>query len=110
MLGPKRIALTRMPKKLPKRLEKPMSTFPFISNFQGDFVLQLVVADLESSMDEVAATAAHHSVGKRVAPQPGKDIRVRKAGTDKFFPQKMKVTEAGLKPMDCLEFLFVDPE
>ncbi len=87
-----------------------MNPFPFISNFQGDFVLQLVLADMTSTMDEVAANAAYHSVGRRVVAQPGKDIRVRKAGNEDFFPRTMKVDQSGLKAMDCLEILFVDPE
>ncbi|MEX3640559.1 toluene-4-monooxygenase system B family protein, partial [Paraburkholderia sp. BR14427] len=41
-----------------------------------DFVLQLVTVDTDNSMDEIAAAASHHSVGRRVAPQPDKVIRV----------------------------------
>ncbi|RTL51200.1 MAG: toluene monooxygenase [Rhodocyclaceae bacterium] len=87
-----------------------MSAFPFISNFQGDFLLQLVVSDVNANMDEVAESAAYHSVGRRVAPQPGKIVRVRKAGEADFFPRQLKVADSGLKPMDCLEFIFANPE
>lgn len=83
-----------------------MSAFPFISNFQGDFLLQLVAADSDNTMDQVAGAAAYHSVGRRVAPQPGKAIRVRRQGDEAFFPRTMKLSDSGVKPMECLEFYF----
>lgn len=85
-----------------------MALYPFISNFQGDFLLQLVIADTENTMDEVATAAAYHSVGRRVAPQPEKVVRVRRQGDAAFFPRTMKVSEASLRPMECLEFIFGD--
>jgi hypothetical protein len=47
-----------------------MALFPLTSNFEGDFVLQLVAVDTDNTMDEVAAAAAVHSVGRRVGPAP----------------------------------------
>ena len=85
-----------------------MALFPVISNFQYDFVLQLVAVDTENSMDEVAAAAAHHSVGRRVAPQPGKVIRVRRQGSQAYFPRRAKLSETDIKPMEALEFIFCD--
>ncbi len=85
-----------------------MALFPLISNFKGDFVLQLLPVDTENTMDEVAAAAAHHSVGRRVAAEPGV-IRVRRQGATEFFPRGMKVSEAGLKPMEALEFMYEPP-
>ena len=85
-----------------------MALFPVISNFQYDFVLQLVAVDTENSMDEVAAAAAHHSVGRRVAPRPGKVIRVRRQGGDAFYPRLAKLGETDIKPMEALEFIFCD--
>ena len=35
-----------------------MALFPLTSNFEGDFVLQLVAVDTDNTMDEVAAAAA----------------------------------------------------
>ena len=37
-----------------------MALFPVISNFQYDFVLQLLPVDTDNTMDEVAAAAAYH--------------------------------------------------
>ena len=39
-----------------------MALYPLISNFQHDFVLQLLAVDTENTMDEVAAAAAHHGL------------------------------------------------
>ena len=85
-----------------------MALFPVISNFQYDFVLQLVPVDTENTMDEVAAAAAHHSVGRRVAPQPGKVVRVRRQGANDFYPRSAKLSETDIKPMESLEFIFCD--
>jgi len=43
-----------------------MALFPLSSNFEGDFMLQLLPVDTENTMDEVAAAAAYHTVGRRV--------------------------------------------
>ena len=85
-----------------------MALFPVISNFQYDFVLQLVPVDTEHTMDEVAAAAAHHSVGRRVAPQPGKVVRVRRQGASDFFPRQARLHETDIRPMESLEFIFCD--
>ena len=85
-----------------------MALFPVISNFQYDFVLQLVPVDTENTMDEVAAAAAHHSVGRRVAPQPGKVVRVRRQGAADFFPRNARLCDTDIKPMESLEFIFCD--
>lgn len=85
-----------------------MALFPVISNFQHDFVLQLVAVDTENTMDEVAAAAAHHSVGRRVSPQPGKVVRVRRQGGERFYPRTARLSETDIKPMESLEFIFCD--
>ncbi|MBA9883176.1 toluene-4-monooxygenase system B family protein [Ralstonia pickettii] len=85
-----------------------MALFPVISNFQYDFVLQLVAVDTENTIDEVAAAAAHHSVGRRVAPQPGKIVRVRRQGGEQFYPRNARLADTDIKPMEALEFIFCD--
>ncbi|HUO53569.1 MAG TPA: toluene-4-monooxygenase system B family protein [Rhodoblastus sp.] len=85
-----------------------MALFPVISNFQYDFVLQLVPVDTENTIDEVAAAAAHHSVGRRVAPRPGKVVRVRRQGAENFYPRGARLHETDIKPMETLEFIFCD--
>ncbi|HQN46476.1 MAG: toluene-4-monooxygenase system B family protein [Rhodocyclales bacterium] len=83
-----------------------MALFPLTSNFQGDFVLQLLPVDTDNTMDEVAAAAAHHSVGRRVAARPGHVMRVRRQGTEEAFPRTLKVSESDLKPMECIEVIW----
>lgn len=83
-----------------------MALFPITSKFEGDFVLQLVATDTEHSMDQVAAAAAHHSVGRRVAPRPGHVVRVRRQGQHAPFHRDLKLADSGVLPMECLEFYF----
>ncbi|MER2605946.1 MAG: toluene-4-monooxygenase system B family protein [Siculibacillus sp.] len=85
-----------------------MALFPVISNFQYDFLLLLVPVDTENTMDEVAAAAAHHSVGTRVAPRPDKVVRVRRQGATDFFPRTVRLSETDIRPMETLEFIFCD--
>ena len=82
-----------------------MAMFPLTSNFEGDFVLQLVAVDCESTMDEVAAAAAVHSVGRRVRARPGHILRVRRQGGE-FFPRSMRVSEAALLPTETVEIIW----
>ncbi|ABM93777.1 toluene-4-monooxygenase system B family protein [Methylibium petroleiphilum] len=83
-----------------------MALFPLTSNFQGDFVLQLLPVDTEHTMDQVAAAAAHHSVGRRVASRPGNVMRVRRQGASEPFPRNTTVATSGLAPMECIEIVW----
>ncbi len=83
-----------------------MALFPLTSNFEGDFVLQLVAVDTENTMDEVAAAAAVHSVGRRVRHRPDCIMRIRRQGSEDFLPRSMKVSESGLKPTETVEIIW----
>lgn len=83
-----------------------MALFPLTSNFEGDFVLQLVAVDSENTMDEVAAAAAVHSVGRRVRARPDCILRIRPQGATQFLPRTMKVSESGLKPTETIEIIW----
>lgn len=83
-----------------------MALFPLSSNFEGDFVLQLVAVDSENTMDEVAAACAHHSLGRRVAPRPNTVLRVRAQGATSFLPRDMKLADSGLMPTQTVEIIF----
>ena len=83
-----------------------MALFPLTSNFEGDFVLQLVAVDSENTMDEVAAAAAVHSVGRRVRARPDCILRVRRQDAAEFLPRTMKVSESGLKPTETVEIIW----
>ncbi|WP_208512341.1 toluene-4-monooxygenase system B family protein [uncultured Variovorax sp.] len=83
-----------------------MALFPLTAQFQGDFVLQLLPVDTEFTMDQVAAAAAHHSVGRRVAPRPGHVMRVRPQGADGALARDVKVVDSGLRPMECIQVIW----
>jgi len=83
-----------------------MALFPLTSNFEGDFVLQLVAVDTDNTMDEVAAAAAVHSVGRRVRARPDCILRVRRQGSSSFLPRSMKVQDSGLKPTETIEIIW----
>lgn len=83
-----------------------MALFPLTSNFQGDFVLQLLAVDTDNTMDQVAAAAAHHSVGRRVAPRSGNVMRVRRQGSTEPFARSATVAQSGLLPMECVEVVW----
>jgi toluene monooxygenase system protein B len=87
-----------------------MALFPLTSNFQGDFVLQMIAVDTESTMDQVAETAAYHSVGRRVAPRPGAVMRVRLQGVLQPLPRQQTVAQSGLSPMQCVEIVWDESE
>lgn len=83
-----------------------MALFPLTSNFEGDFVLQLLPVDTENTMDEVASAAAYHSVGRRVRARPDCIMRVRRQDATEFFPRSMKVSDSGLKPTETVEIIW----
>lgn len=82
-----------------------MAMFPIHSNFQGDFVVQLVPVDSEDTMDQVAEKCAYHSVGRRVKKRPGV-MRVRKHKSSTLFDRNLKVSSSGLKPAEVLDIIY----
>lgn len=82
-----------------------MAQFPLHSNFEGDFVVQLVMVDSQDTMEEVAAACAYHSVNRRVRPKPGV-LRVRRHRQGEFFPLDMKISESGLKPTEVIDVMY----
>ena len=85
-----------------------MAAFPINSNFEGDFVMQLVPVDTDDTMDQVAEKCAYHSVGRRVSPQPEKIMRVRLHNASENYPRDMKVSDAGWRPTETLDIIFAD--
>lgn len=85
-----------------------MAMFPIGSNFEGDFVIQLVAVDDESTMDEVAQACAEHSLNRRVAPRPNKVLRVRRHTDGEVFPREMRLKDAGIMPTETLDVVFAD--
>jgi len=85
-----------------------MAALPICANFEGDFVLQLVGVDTEDTMDQVAEKCAHHSVGRRVAPQPQKIMRVRLHGSTENYPRDMKVSDTNWRLTETIDVIFAD--
>ncbi|MEH6638136.1 MAG: toluene-4-monooxygenase system B family protein [Porticoccaceae bacterium] len=85
-----------------------MALFPLHSNFQGDFVINVVAVDDGDTMDQVAEKCAYHSVGRRVQAQPGKVMRVRRHQDQSLFPRAMKVLESKLRPTETIDIVFLD--
>ncbi len=83
-----------------------MALLPLISNFQYDFVLQLLPVDDASTMDQVAEAAAYHSLNRRVKAQPGRTLRVRLQGDEQPFPREQTLAAAGVTPMACIEVYY----
>lgn len=85
-----------------------MTAFAINANFEGDFVMQLVAVDTEDTMDQVAEKCAYHSIGRRVAAQPEKVLRVRMHQATENYPRDMKVVDAGWRPTETLDIIFAD--
>ena len=75
---------------------------PINAKFGDDFVMHVVVITSADTMAEVAQKVAHHSVGKRVSPQP-RNMVVYYEG--RAVAAHKTVTEAGIRP---LQHVFVD--
>jgi toluene monooxygenase system protein B len=75
---------------------------PINAKFGDDFVMHVVVVMSADTMAEVAQKVAHHSVGKRIRPQP-RDLIVYYDG--RAVAAHTTVTEAGIRPF---QHVFVD--
>jgi toluene monooxygenase system protein B len=80
-----------------------MALYPLVSNFENDFVLQLLPVDTDDTMDQVAEKAAFHSVARRMWELPeGAVLRVKEQDADAPFERGVTVAESGLIPMACI--------
>ena len=82
-----------------------MAPFPLSVNFEGDFVLKLLVVDTGNTMAEVAEAATENVLGLHVAAQDAV-IRVRIPGEAEPLPVDMTVEAAGLLPTQTLDFYY----
>ncbi len=83
-----------------------MSTVPLVVNFEKDFVLQLVPVESDFTMDQVAEAAAHHSLNRRVKPQPGRTLRVRLQDGKEPVGRETTVEDAGFQVMETIEVYY----
>lgn len=82
-----------------------MSAFPIHAALEKDFLVQLIVVDVNDSMDQVAEKVAYHCINRRVKPREGV-MRVRRHQTTELFPRTMTVAESGLKPTEVVDVIF----
>lgn len=82
------------------------STVPLVVNFEGDFVLQLVPVESHFTMDQVAEAAAHHSLNRRVKPQPDRTLRVRIQDAGSPVERGTTVEAAGFQVMETIEVYY----
>lgn len=80
-----------------------MAMFPVQGFVDGDFVVVLALVDDTDPMPVVAEKIAHHSVGKRVAPQDGV-MRVKLRG--EVLPDDTTLAGIGAAPLDVLEVVY----
>jgi toluene monooxygenase system protein B len=80
-----------------------MALFPLVSNFENDFVIQLLPVDTDDTMDQVAEKAAFHSVARRMWELPeGTVLRVKEQDSPQPFARDVTVAASGIGPMTCI--------
>jgi len=82
-----------------------MSAFPLHAAFEKDFLVQLIVVDVNDSMDQVAEKVAYHCVNRRVKPHDG-IMRVRRHQGTELLPRNMTIAESGLKPTEVIDVVY----
>jgi toluene monooxygenase system protein B len=80
-----------------------MAQIPLCTSFEGDFLVRLVLVEESDTMDQVAAKAAAHALGRTVRGRPGSLLRVRLQGVDWALERQATVKTVGLGPMECIE-------
>jgi Toluene-4-monooxygenase system protein B (TmoB) len=74
-----------------------VALFPIYGRFKTDFVPHLCPVDTDDDMPTIAAKVAVHSVGRRVAEQPGVPMDVYVDGV--LIPESKTLGELGLAPL-----------
>jgi toluene monooxygenase system protein B len=82
-----------------------MASLPLTTNFEGDFILKLVVVDEDDTMDRIAAEIASHTAD-RTAPARSAVLRVRRQGAAGPFDRGVTARAAKLEPMECVEVYY----
>ena len=85
-----------------------MAQIPIVQSLHQEFVLYVTMIETEHTMDQVCEEIAKTSIGFDKNRRSGAPLRVRKQGEEKPFPREMKVADAGVGPMETLEFYYED--
>ncbi len=79
---------------------------PILFLFEDDGVVQVMDVELEQTMDDVAAGAAKFTVGFRVAPKPGRILRVRLHATDELLPRTATVKDLHWEVNESIDVVY----
>ncbi|MGD9764813.1 MAG: toluene-4-monooxygenase system B family protein [Candidatus Binatia bacterium] len=79
--------------------------FPVGVAVEGDYETRLIMVDPNSTMDDLCAAVAPFVVGRFVAEQPGKVLRIRHQDRLELIPRDARVKDA-LQPWDPVEMVF----
>jgi toluene monooxygenase system protein B len=82
-----------------------MAQIPLSWSVEGDYEARMIVVDAEDTMDQVAKAVAYYAVGRWVADQPDKTLRVRIQGQSELLPRDSKVKDY-LEYWQCIEVIF----
>jgi hypothetical protein len=80
-----------------------MTPLPLVISCAGDYALHLIPATTDSSMKEIAVSAASFVEGVRVDGGPEKTLRIRRIEDPSPLPLEETAASLGLKHMDWLE-------
>ena len=79
---------------------------PILFLFEDDGVVQVLDVELGQTMDEVASAAAKFTVGLRVAPKPGRILRVRLHATDELLARNATVKDLGWEVNESIDVIY----
>jgi toluene monooxygenase system protein B len=80
--------------------------FPVAVAVEGDYETRLVMVEPETTMDELCAAVAPFVVGRFVAEQPDKTMRIRHQERPDLIQRDARVKDV-LVPWDPVELIFV---
>ena len=80
--------------------------FPVGVAVQGDYETRLMMVEPDTTMDELCAAVAPFVVGRFVAEQPDKTMRIKHQNSPNLFPGNARVKDV-LVPWDPVELVFV---
>ena len=80
--------------------------FPVGVAVQGDYETRLMMVEPDTTMDELCAAVAPFVVGRFVAEQPDRTMRIKHQNDPDLFPRDARVKDV-LVPWDPVELVFV---
>lgn len=82
-----------------------MAAIPLTAAHRDDFVVLLILADTEDTVETLAQKVAAHTVGIRVMP---KSAPLRVLWKGQVLPPEKRLCDCGLAPMDFVEVFYAE--